>query len=342
MRNNLRGLGLLWCLLALAACQKGAGVPPQVAYYHWKSVVDLSAGEVERLNVEGVRRLYVKYMDVDWEGGQAVPKAPVAFRGDAWRAFEIVPTVFITNRTFLEGANPRVLAGQVARFLSEANMANGVAPTEYQFDCDWSGATRLPYFAFLEEVGRLLGGAALSVTIRLHQLRYPEQAGVPPADRGVLMYYNMGDISSLEEPNSILNNRTGARYLQAGQGYALPLDYALPVFSWVLAYRLGELKFILNQAECAALDTLAGVEKLREGQYQVGQNTYFGYHYLNAGDRLRCESASLAALEEAVRQLSKIQNQSEQLIFYHLDEKALGGYPPGLAQRLAEQLVGAQ
>lgn len=323
---------------ALFSCQVGES-PPDISFYHWKSSLDLSASEVDWLTTNQVQRLYVKYLDVDLENGQAIPKAPIHFVGTAHRAYEIVPCIFITNRTFRAAVNPEDLAGRVWAYLSEINETYGLSPTTYQLDCDWSPATQQAYFRFLKHFGQLADGKTLTATIRLHQLRYPKRTGVPPVDRGVLMYYNMGDIQSVEEPNSILNTETAAAYLTEGMKYDLPLDYALPVFSWVLAYRLGELHTIINQGSCAQLDTMAAAQAIGAGQYRMQQNAYFGNHYLNQGDRLRCESATVSALETAIEQLKLIDNNCEHLLFYHLDENLSHAYPKNLPQRLADRLA---
>lgn len=325
--------------LLSTACQRSAE-PPAVSFYYWKSNFRLSDAEQAALRDNGVQRIYAKFLDVDVEGGIAVPKAPIRFEGDSHLAYELVPCVFITNRTFASGVAPEALAEKVWKMLDQINTAHQLRPVEYQFDCDWSGATRQAYFAFLRAMRAHIGEAALSVTVRLHQLRYPEATGLPPADRGVLMYYNMGDLQSLAETNSILNNETAETYLVDGMTYALPLDYALPIFSWVLAYRFGELYAIMGQVDCNELESWGGAEKTADGQYRVQQNAYFGNHYLNTGDRLRCEGPSEADLQRAVRQLNKIQNHSETLLFYHLDERFLHHFPAELPLRLAGRLAG--
>ena len=71
----------------------------------------------------------------------------------------------------------------------------------------------------------------LSATIRLHQVKYREETGVPPVDYGVLMYYNMGHISAMGA-NSIYDRSTALRYLGKLREYPLPLDIALPMFAW--------------------------------------------------------------------------------------------------------------
>lgn len=302
--------------------------------------MQLSAAEQEMLEALQVKKLYVKYLDVDQEGGQPVPKAGIQWKGSAWKPYEIIPCVFITNRTFLEGAAPEPLAERVWSYLQQANAEAGITPAAYQFDCDWSPATRTAYFAFLRAMRQRVGKAQLSATIRLHQYRYPEQTGVPPVDKGSLMYYNMGDIEDVKEPNSILNNETAADYLAGAGAYDLPLDVALPLFSWVLVYRLGELHRIINWTDATVLDTLADLEKTGPNRYQVQQNTYFGGHYLNAGDELRYESASQAALQQAAQQLQNLKHYSGTTLYYHLDEALLQAYPPAFLRRLTRTLLG--
>lgn len=322
----------------LTGCQPEAA-PPTVSCYYWKSAFDLSPGEREWLETHKVERLYVRYLDVDVENGQAVPKAPIRFADPTYKDFEIVPCVFITNRTFQAAVNPEDLAERVWKYLQEINTASHLSPTVYQLDCDWSPTTQAAYFRFLDRFRKLATGHTLTATIRLHQLRYPEQTGVPPVDRGVLMYYNMGDVQNVEEPNSILNTQTAATYLTTDMQYDLPLDYALPMFSWVLAYRLGELHAIINQSTCRELDTLSAATAISPNRYRMQQNAYFGNHYLNRGDQLRCEAPTVADLETAIDQLKQIDNHCEHLLFYHLDENLSNAFPKNLPQRLANRLA---
>jgi len=332
---------LLFTLFAgslLMGCQTNQDAP-KVSFYYWKSTFKLSPAETEWLEANDVQRIYVKYLDVDLEGGQAVPKAPVKFEGEDYTGYEIVPCVFITNRTFQAKINPEALAEKVWGYLSEINNSYHLSPVQYQLDCDWSASTQTAYFRFLARFRRLAQGHTLTATIRLHQLRYPGQTGIPPVDRGVLMYYNMGDIKSVEEPNSILNTETAATYLKNHMQYDLPLDYALPVFSWVLAYRLGELHAIINQSPCEQLDTMSATQTLGAGRYRMQQNAYFGNHYLNKGDQLRCEAPTVRSLETAIDQLKSIDNNCEHLLFYHLDENLSNAFPKNLPQRLADRLA---
>ncbi len=48
-------------------------------------------------------------------------------------------------------------------------------------------------------------GLPLSSTIRLHQIKYRERTGVPPVERGMLMFYNMGQFSADPEARAIFD-----------------------------------------------------------------------------------------------------------------------------------------
>ena len=77
----------------------------------------------------------------------------------------------------------------------------------------------------------------LSATIRLHQVKYYKQAGIPPVDRGMLMFYNMGKLNALTAENSIYNSNDAAGYIETVDDYPLKLDLALPAFSWAVHFR---------------------------------------------------------------------------------------------------------
>ena len=72
-------------------------------------------------------------------------------------------------------------------------------PKEIQLDCDWNSSTQKKYFNLIEEMKLYptWENIVWSATIRLHQLKYPKQTGVPPVNKGVLMFYNMGNFLQL-------------------------------------------------------------------------------------------------------------------------------------------------
>jgi hypothetical protein len=68
-------------------------------------------------------------------------------------------------------------------------------------------------------------------------VKYRERTGVPPVDRGMLMFYNMGRFSADPEARAIFDLESARRYLARISSYPLPLDLALPMWSWTVAPR---------------------------------------------------------------------------------------------------------
>ncbi|MEZ4985064.1 MAG: hypothetical protein R2795_08535 [Saprospiraceae bacterium] len=244
----------LWMVAGLTSCEENTPreVEERHSFYHWRTRLALSEMERQWMDTLGGERLYVRFFDVDWQGNTAVPLA--ALEVVHWpKGVEIVPVVFITNRTLLELSIEEIpaLAQQMGAKIEE--LANGILYPELQVDCDWTQRTQTAYFGLLESLRQYLpAGTVLSATIRLHQYRYPEQTGIPPVDRGMLMCYNMGQVDDPEETNSILNIAVTQPYIAGAPPYPIPMDGAAAVSlggsiqgrqdgdanKWVGSYRL--------------------------------------------------------------------------------------------------------
>jgi len=335
----LLSLGLL-----LTACQPETP-DAEPAFYHWKSELLQDSAQIAYLQELDTRRIYLRLFDLDWNERLRSP-APIAEAqlGDfPYRSFEWVPTIFITNRSLKQlpiqetGSLARRIVDKIERMREAAGM-----PTvrEVQIDCDWTQSTREVYFRLLKECKHQLSnnGAQLSVTVRLHQLRYPEQTGVPPADRGMLMYYNMGEVRSWEEHNSILNLEAAAPYLQADP-YPLPLDLALPLFRWGVVFREGKMIRLINDLNQEDLQDRSRFFPMTGKRYEVVKGTFLQGHYLYQGDLIRLENVTHEALQDAVAQLQRLKWPAQfHLAFYHLDSNAVNNYPPVLLKALENQL----
>jgi hypothetical protein len=142
---------------------------------------------------------------------QAIPVSPVTFQAST-EGYNIVPVIFIKNRTFIDvdSATVTALADSVLKLVTQINNTQKLSPQEIQFDCDWTETTRNSYFLFINHY-RAASKQSISATIRLHQVKYPATTGIPPVDRGVLMYYNMGSING----TTIKRIGTAAKILKA-------------------------------------------------------------------------------------------------------------------------------
>ena len=352
---NLRiTIALFFLFFFLASCQKEPqSTSIQPAFYHWKTQLKIDSIEANYLKSLHVQRLYVKFFDVDWNASQqqAVPKARLQIiTGDARYSnlgkLDIIPTIFITNRTF------KALSATASDELSVRiwDKIQRIMPIinfkEIQFDCDWTLSTKEAYFQFLNTSRKYIPKHInLSATIRLHQYRYPEKTGIPPVDRGMLMFYNMGDLEDWEEPNSILNIEKATPYLLGGI-YPIPLDVALPIFQWGILFREGKMiKLIngLNEKRLSDTDFYRALPPVNSlygtSRYQLKKSTYLDGYYLYEGDEIRLESIRDENLWEASHLLQKVINSDTTwLSFYHLDTPLLEAYDYNVFEKCVEIL----
>ncbi|MCB9080526.1 MAG: hypothetical protein H6555_02325 [Lewinellaceae bacterium] len=320
---------LLSGLILLSACQPPkADVPPTRAFYHWQTRLQLSQPEQEYLQSLGVQRLYVRFFDVAWDASrqEAVPLATAQVDTIGLGRLQIVPTIFITNETLQQLSETAVdtLAARISRRIQEVGSPFGWQYPEIQIDCDWTATTRPRYFSLLQALRRYWPSmqTQLSATIRLHQIRYPDQTGVPPVDRGMLMCYNVGTLERWDTENAIFETATAQPYLQGkARQYALPLDIALPAFRWGVLFRNGQLIRLINDLDPAELQDTSRFVPLTAHRFQVKKSTYLTGYYLYRGDLLRLETADTSELEAATALLRRYfaADAPGTIAVYHLD-----------------------
>ena len=194
-------------------------------------------------------RLYVKYFDLDWDEqrGQAIPLASVQWEYSPAADLEIVPVIFITTRV-LEQLSDRAIPAVAKKMAAHIKKLHPQLSqiTQIQVDCDWTPSTKERFFSLVRSLRKAFPPSVIwSATIRLHQIRDYRQTKVPPVDRGMLMFYNMGSLRTWEETNAILNLEAARTYMTgAVAAYPLPLDVALPLYHWGAIFRRGALTYI--------------------------------------------------------------------------------------------------
>jgi len=325
-----------------------AAVP---AFYFWKTRFELTQEERLYLSNMKCNKLYVKFFDVDWDQSisstEAIPKGSLEFPDSTFDTLsnrsrlesidEVIPTIFLTNRTFDHiSSNLKETDSLAAKVASKiSSMFHRGFPTmvirEIQLDCDWTLHSREAYFTFLRSLRKNLlePNVRLSATIRLHQIKYKDRVGIPPVDRGMLMYYNMGSIDDVGEVNSIFDETKAKAFLPYLQSYSLPLDIALPVFGWGVIMRRNQLVGLLDDATLKDFDDTNHFSRIGTNMMEVKKSTYFDYSYLYQGDHIRLESVSVADLKRAVDELSRSFPETDKLTiaFFHLNKKIIGRYP---------------
>lgn len=233
----------LWLLLVMALLASCGRDEPRRSVYYWQTTLRVSAAERAFLARHGVGKVYCRYFDVVPGDDGPQPNATIAFEGSFPKAVEVVPVVFIVNDCLMQPHDG--LAEKIIRRVTQMNLTNDLpAAKELQVDCDWTMTTRQAFFAFLEHLRALCHdrGIMLSVTIRLHQLSQP----APPADRGVLMMYNTGDVTKLAVSKPILDIKDVMPYMRYLRGYGMTLSTAYPLFTWRVLFRGGKYVGIMH------------------------------------------------------------------------------------------------
>ncbi len=316
-----------------------AGTSRQIApaFYHWKSTFDPTRSETQQLKSLNVQKLYIHFFDVDWDSRtrRPIPKAFVQFRQKA--SVNIVPVVFITNRTLtnLTPAALPELATNVSQAITRISQQNGIRLSEVQIDCDWSVQTRDRYFSLLTRLAAQLH-CPLSATIRLHQIKYTDQTGIPPVSRGMLMLYNVADWKQADTQNSIYDAEVANQYLSFVPTYPLPLDMVMPLFRWTVVYRNNRFLTFLTNVDRKALvaSTFLAVQPDTMRFVATRDTAAWGLS-IRSGDLFRAEAVEAKTLiEEKNRLLRQIQNQQITFALYHLDSTVLSAYSRETLQTL--------
>ena len=278
-------------MVLVAACTSHAdptvaNPPAERAFYFWRTTFALAPAERAAIDKLHVTRLYLRVFDIAWQDAPAeVGKLAIADAAPA--GVDIVPVVFVRDEVFrkLPRERLRELAATTWRDVA-ARLAGFATPHELQLDCDWTDSTRDAYFAFLREL-RAVAKLRLSATIRLHQVKYRERTGVPPVERGMLMFYNMGTFSADAADRAIFDAASAARYVGRIGDYPLPLDAALPIWSWTLHVRDERVIGLLQSTDPGELAGLDFVT--HDGAYVATRTAFLHGELLREGDVLKPE-----------------------------------------------------
>lgn len=333
-------------LILLSACQPTKPRTVTPAFYHWKTSLALGPSERAYLEAISCKKLYVKVLDVgrDPATGKIVPLSRLEISDTTGLAsLEMIPTVFITNEVFKDISEDQLewLAAQIPPHLFQ--LLKRTTAREVQFDCDWTPSTRAAYFSFLQKLKKQLPPETrLSATIRLHQYKFPKDTGVPPVERGMLMFYNTGDIDEQKEVNSIFQPEAARKYLAGAPAhYPLPLDLALPLFSWTLVFRDDNFwKIIPEFPDDDLRDTIRFDPTTNDSsRWKVRKGTFIAGHYLRPGDLLRRESISPELLRQAARLAADMDLADDASIaFFHLDSAIIRRYPVQLIDSVCQMI----
>ena len=298
----------------------------QRSFYYWKTVFNLSPNEEKALQELSVQKLYVKFFDVEWDRAtnSAKPVAKVIFNEGPQKNLRVTPVVFITQeplqRTGKKGLDS--LATNIASLLSSVASTNTLSLTnEVQLDCDWTANTKEAYFYLLNVLKQqaFFKDKTVSATIRLHQLKFISQNGVPPVDKGLLMCYNMGNLRYPQTKNSIIDESELKKYINNLGAYPLPLNVALPIFDWYILFEGNAYKGLVRDFKPAENET--------QNRIEFSSDTVINGYAFKQGQWLRHERSDPAVVKECAALVSKkLKTKELTVILYHLNEEALTKY----------------
>ncbi|MEO5888906.1 MAG: hypothetical protein ABIQ31_01575 [Ferruginibacter sp.] len=321
---SLLTLGLNSCI------EKNRARQVDRSFYYWKSTVQLTAFELNRLDSLHAKTIYLKLFDVDMESSTAlpVPKAKLQVRDKhLFSGYHIIPTVFITNACFqkIDSSQTILLADKIHQLIKdicEINQLNNI--DEIQVDCDWTAGTRNKYFSLLQRI-KELSNTNISATIRLHQVKFMATSGVPPVGRGLLMCYNMGNLKSPATKNSIIETSELKKYTANLSSYPLPLDVALPLFEWKVLFRNNVYHGLLENID-ENIFTKSFTRK-NNNLTEILADTLLAGYDLKKGDLLRSEKSDANEIMAAANEINKhLDNTRMRVSFYHLDSVTLNKF----------------
>ncbi|WP_026452504.1 hypothetical protein [Aequorivita capsosiphonis] len=329
----------IFCFIALCVLQScKQSEAKSVSFYHWKTKYSIAEPERDLLKKANSEKLYLRFFDLVYsqEENRVLPTATLQVpRVDSILTLQVVPVIYITNEVFQKETKPsqlKFIADQTLRKilrLKEKHFKKNTNFPEIQIDCDWTVSTREAYFTFLEELQKseLLSQfernpIKFSATIRLHQVKFPEKTGVPPVDKATIMFYNVGDLGSIEETNSILNIEKTSSYLSRLHKYPLEYNVALPIFGWGVLYRDNQLVGILSDIDEKQLTENFTVSD-KENWFVATTNTYLNGSFVYKGDELRKENVTLSDFKKLQKMVSKAAGREYSVILYHINSATL-------------------
>ena len=260
-----------------------------------------------------------------------MPVAVTSFDSSSWRSnLEYVPVIFITQSVLLHTDENMIdsLAWLIVAKTIRMAEDQGLSPKEIQLDCDWAEHSRAKYFRLVESLKKLAAKRDMitSCTIRMHQVKYKKASGIPPCDRGMLMFYNMTDWRKEETKNSIFDPDEAEKYINYIKDYPLKLDVALPIFHWSIAYRNETFLAILDNVTRAMVSS-KDVFEVYNANYLVLRDTFAFGAGLKAGDIIRPESCNTESIAKFSSRISALLPDEERsFALFHLDSQTLSQY----------------
>ena len=317
-------LQLFLAFLLVASCSDKKIHP--YTYYYWKTNLALNKTEKKALSESTTHFLCTRFFDVDKVNGKFEPIAVITKDKSFSTEKEIIPTVFITNRTFYKIKSEEIpfLAKSIYKLIQKKVKDYQLASSnEIQIDCDWTAGTKDDYFKFLNELKKI-SGKEITCTLRLHQVKDKNLMGIPPVNKVYLMCYSTSSPLENSTKNSILDINILKSYLSKLEDYPLKnIEVALPIYSWgIVTNHLGRHKLI-NALSKKDLES-ENFKKISENEVEILKEGFYFGSFLNKGFKIKIEEISDEQIDEVVQFLDK-KISDYNIIYYQLDSKFVDG-----------------
>lgn len=271
-----------------------------IDFYYWKQVYDVKTSNTIKPN-------YIKILDIENQKNRIqIHKTSFLTKPNK----KIIPVIYIENRAFLD---KKLNAKTIFQELQKIALENYFSFDEIQIDCDWDKSTKDRYFEFLKNI-KTISKKQICATIRLHQLKY-HQTGIPPVNKGILMYYNMSNFKDVNIKNYILDNDIGKKYLTSQIKYPLKLDVALPIYNQVVIMRYNK---IVSFVDNPTID-FNNFKPLGDNKFLSIKENFIGSKIVYEGDIIRVDSVTEEDLKEAKDILESAFGEVENIIFFRYD-----------------------
>lgn len=362
----MKKLGVLLILsLILFSCGKDVKIVHSFCY--WKTGWYDTQEDSLLKNQMDIKHFYVRFFDVDWNPYQkeARPVATINASSNPALDVDMTPSIFITNEVVLNSDKKQldVLAKNIDKRIDqilekysedkrkdfaykysqkvgrgyESKLIDSIVEIERKkgnrkvkevlIDCDWTVKSKDNYFYLLEKL-KEAKKYQVSATIRLWQYKYYEKAGIPPVDKGLLMCYNLSSPNEKKTENSIGTSREIEDYI-THDNYKLPLDIALPIFSWAVVFRGNQFKGIISDERNIDFkkDTL-NFKKIDDNKYAFKNDRVIGETYFRNGDEVRIEQISDEEMQKIIKRIKKkiSLKDNTKITFFSWDPKFIKNY----------------
>ena len=317
-------LQLLLAFLLVVSCKEKQTHP--YTYYYWRTNLALNQTEKIALAESTTHFLCTRFFDVDKVNGKFEPVAVITKDESFSTEKEIIPTIFITNRTFfkINESDIKFLAESIHQLIQKKVKEYKLSSSnEIQIDCDWTAGTKDDYFKFLNELKKI-SRKEITCTLRLHQVKDKNLMGIPPVEKVYLMCYSTSSPLEHSDKNSILDVNILKSYLSKLEDYPLKnIEVALPIYSWgIVTNHLGKHKLI-NALSKKDLEN-TNFKKISDNEIEITKDGFYFGSFMNKGFKIKVEEISDEQLDEVTRFLDK-KLSGYNIIYYQLDSKFVEG-----------------